>query len=56
MSSIFNKTDNDLLLSRIKNLSTETKAVWGKMNAAQMLSHCQAPMDVAFGVITVNLI
>ena len=54
MSSIYNKTDNDLVISRINKLSPESKAEWGKMNAAQMLSHCQAPMDVAFGIITVK--
>lgn len=49
MSSIYNKTDNDLIISRINNLSPEAKALWGKMTADQMLSHCQAPIDFAFG-------
>ncbi len=49
MSSIYNKTDNDLFISRIHNLSPESKALWGKMTVDQMLSHCQAPMDFAFG-------
>ncbi len=49
MSSIYNKVDNDLIIARINKLSTESKPIWGKMDAAQMLSHSQAPMDVAFG-------
>ncbi len=49
MSSIYNKTDNDLFISRIHKLSPEAKAQWGKMTVDQMLSHCQAPMDFAFG-------
>jgi len=49
MSSIYDKADNDLIISRIHNLSPESKAQWGKMTVDQMLSHCQAPMDFAFG-------
>ena len=49
MSSIYNKTDNDLIISRINNLSPESKAQWGKMSVDQMLSHCQAPIDFATG-------
>lgn len=49
MSSIYNKTDNEIIISRINKLSPESKAQWGKMTVDQMLSHCQAPMDVAFG-------
>ena len=49
MNSIYDKSSNDTIIARINSLTPETKAVWGKMNSAQMLSHCQAPMDVAFG-------
>ena len=49
MSSIYNKTDNDAIIARINKLSPDSKAEWGKMNVGQMLSHCQAPMDFAFG-------
>lgn len=49
MASIFNTSDNQDIISRIEKLSPDTTPEWGKMNAAQMLSHCQAPMDVAFG-------
>ena len=49
MKSIYNADDNQEIIARINKLTLESKAQWGKMNAAQMLSHCQAPMDVAFG-------
>jgi hypothetical protein len=49
MASIFDKNDNAILISRINALTPETQPLWGKMNVGQMLSHCQAPIDVAFG-------
>lgn len=49
MKSIYNKDHNLELIERINRLSPESQAQWGKMNAAQMLSHCQGPIDVAFG-------
>ena len=49
MKSIFNPADNQELISRIHKVTPESKAQWGKMNAAQMLSHCHGPIDVAFG-------
>ncbi|GGD33183.1 DUF1569 domain-containing protein [Flavobacterium orientale] len=49
MASIFDKNDNAVLISRITALTPETQPRWGKMNVGQMLSHCQAPIDVAFG-------
>jgi hypothetical protein len=49
MPSIFNTADNQELISRIEKLTPSTVPAWGKMNASQMLSHCQGPIDVAFG-------
>lgn len=49
MKSIYNATDNNELISRIQKLTPESKALWGKMTVDQMLSHCIAPIDVAFG-------
>jgi hypothetical protein len=54
MSSIYSKTDNESIISRINTLTPESKAQWGKMDVAQMLSHCQAPMDVAFGDLSLK--
>ena len=49
MSSIYSKADNEIIISRINNLTPESKAQWGKMTVDQMLSHCQAPIDFATG-------
>lgn len=49
MKSIFNSKDNQEIITRINNLSPDSKAEWGKMTVDQMLSHCVAPIDLAFG-------
>jgi len=54
MSSIYNKTDNEIIISRINQLTPESQALWGKMTVDQMLSHCQAPMDFAFGKLPIK--
>lgn len=51
MDSIFEKSGNEAILTRINSLTPESKPLWGKMTVDQMLSHCQAPIDVAFGTI-----
>lgn len=37
------------VLSRLHRISAATPANWGKMNAAQMMAHCQATFQVYFG-------
>lgn len=49
MKSIYNANDNQEIISRIQKLTPESKALWGKMTVDQMLKHCIAPIDVAFG-------
>ncbi|MGV3697397.1 DUF1569 domain-containing protein [Flavobacterium sp.] len=49
MSSIYSKADNDKVIERINQLTPESQRLWGKMTVDQMLSHCQAPIDFAFG-------
>ncbi len=49
MKDIFNKTDTDEILARIGSLQPGSRALWGKMNVAQMLSHAQAGIEVALG-------
>ena len=48
-NSIYDKSDNDAFIARIHSLSKDSQPIWGKMTVEQMLSHCQAPIDVAFG-------
>ncbi len=49
MNSIYDKTANDAFIARINLLKKDSQPLWGKMTVSQMLSHCQAPIDVAFG-------
>jgi len=49
MSSLFQPADSAAFVQRIESLQPEAKAQWGKMSAAQMLAHCQAPLRVAAG-------
>ena len=51
MPSIFSPSDNAALQERIQKLAADTPAQWGKMNAAQMLAHCQVPIRVALGEV-----
>jgi hypothetical protein len=49
MDSLFNQKDNQKIIDRINALTNSSGNQWGKMNVAQMLVHCQAPLNVAFG-------
>jgi hypothetical protein len=49
MASLFNKEESNRIIDRINQLTPTSQAVWGKMNVAQMLAHCQAPLNVAMG-------
>jgi hypothetical protein len=49
MKSLFNVTDTSEIIERIEKLQPAGKALWGKMNVAQMLAHCQMPFGVFFG-------
>ncbi len=47
MKSIFNPEHNKEIIDRIHSVNPELKPQWGKMTAAQMLLHAQAPLKVA---------
>jgi hypothetical protein len=49
MENLFNATDRDELMRRLLNLEPSSPRQWGKMNAAQMLAHCSAALEVACG-------
>ncbi|MGZ3882812.1 MAG: DUF1569 domain-containing protein [Bacteroidia bacterium] len=51
MKSLFNKADSEEIISRINSLTPTARPQWGKMNAAQMLAHCTAPLKMAHGEI-----
>ena len=50
MKSLFNPVYNynREMIDRIQKLNTHSKPEWGKMTVAQMVSHAQAPLKVAF--------
>jgi hypothetical protein len=52
LNTIFNHIHKDEILKRIGNLSIHSQPKWGKMNVAQMLSHCSSFQDVAMGYST----
>ncbi|MDG3580853.1 DUF1569 domain-containing protein [Galbibacter pacificus] len=54
MKSIFSEEVYHETLSRIKQLTTTSKAEWGSMDVSQMLHHCQKPMEVAMGKLAVK--
>ena len=36
------------IMNRLKKLTPESKALWGKMNVSQMLAHCNVAYEMAF--------
>ncbi len=49
MNYLFDAQKSSDIISRINQLSPQSKALWGKMNVSQMLAHCQPPLQVAMG-------
>ncbi len=47
MDTLLEASGNDAIVTRIGALAADTPALWGKMNVAQMLVHCQRPFLVA---------
>ena len=46
--NLFDSSATEEILSRIERIKENTPAAWGKMNAAQMLAHCQATFYAYF--------
>jgi hypothetical protein len=49
MEDIFDANECAALLARVAKVRGDQKPLWGKMSAAQMFAHCQAPLEVALG-------
>lgn len=49
MQSIFEKPARESVLSRLDRLEAGSNRHWGKMNPAQMLTHCSLALEVACG-------
>ncbi len=48
MQSVFTKSVSDNLITRINALQAGTRPLWGKMDAAQMLAHCNCIYDMVY--------
>jgi len=54
MKSLFTDEAINEIKSRIDNLSNESPAQWGDMDVSQMLAHCQFPLQVAVGKLSLE--
>ena len=54
IKNLFDADVKQDISGRIHQLTPGSKAIWGKMNVAQMLAHVQVPMGVALGTHTVK--
>jgi len=55
MKSIFNQTDNQEIISRINQLSPDSRPLWGKMSVDQMLKHLNDAILVSFNEKELNV-
>lgn len=51
MKSLFNSNDVQELIDRINKITPQSRPLWGKMNAAQLMAHFTAPLKMAHGEI-----
>jgi hypothetical protein len=49
MPNLFNTAAADQFIDRLNKIEPGQTPLWGKMNAAQMCSHCLAPFAVYYG-------
>jgi len=49
LKNLFDVSATDEVVSRIDRLQASTPRQWGKMDAAQMMAHCSAALDMASG-------
>jgi Protein of unknown function (DUF1569) len=47
LPNIFNSNTAENVIARIDTLTPQTTASWGKMNASQMLAHCNVTYELA---------
>jgi hypothetical protein len=49
MKNLFEPTTAAEIITRLEKIQPAAQPQWGKMNAAQMMAHCQATFEVYFG-------
>jgi hypothetical protein len=52
--TIFSAESLEATLGRVRSLTPDAGAKWGKMNVTQMLAHCQASVRLAAGETTLK--
>ncbi len=52
MKSLFDTDAHQEVLDRLRKITADTQPNWGKMNAGQMMRHCQLPLEIALGRTT----
>lgn len=50
MPSLYNEADVKNILERLEKLTPESQRLWGTMNVAQMLAHCNVSLETAMGL------
>ena len=48
MQNIFEEAGAEALVTRIKQLKPDSKALWGSMNVSQMLAHSSRPFETIY--------
>jgi hypothetical protein len=48
MKNIFDKSIAEETISRINQLKSDSQPLWGKMNVAQMLAHCNVTYETVY--------
>ncbi|MDZ7898673.1 MAG: DUF1569 domain-containing protein [Arcicella sp.] len=51
MNSLFDPKTAQTMLKRIENLPIDAPRMWGKMDVAQMMAHCNVSLETATGKI-----
>ncbi len=51
MKSLYHKETANEFILRLNKLTNQSHALWGKMDVAQMLTHCQKPLEIASGAL-----
>jgi hypothetical protein len=49
LQNLYDPAVKQAIIDRINKLTPESQRKWGKMDVAQMLTHCQRPLGVATG-------
>jgi hypothetical protein len=47
MKNLLNDNDRAEVTARVRALTADHKALWGQMDVAQMVTHCQRPIELA---------